>query len=1148
MTAMMLSFTGTTSPGLSLTNLIGAAACREIRSLPPSLLSLSICLLWYVWNPLAASAQVNTASLTGLVSDQSGAVVRGAAVTATNPATNVSRVTTTNESGYYSFPILHAGGYEVTVELRGFKKHVRDGVVLEVGQKARVDLSLEVGEVSESVTVAGRPLLSTEEATTGAVVDARLVTNLPLSGRNWDDLLIQIAGVQSDRYTEESGGTAAGRTGGANVHGARSLQNNFVLDGVDNNSISTNVQELTTQVARPSVDSIREFKVSTNPYNAENGRNVGALISVTTKSGTNQFRGTLYEFARNSVFDANNFFLNRAGRRKGQHVQNQFGANLGGPVARDRAFFFFGYEGTRIRRGVTRVGNVPLANEIAGDFSPEAAAANRTTYARLFDRVGDCRALVPSAFNPDGSFIDNRIPAQCIDPVARRILSLVPAANVVPGAGPLNVENFIRQPSISDDADGYTARGDWQWNTASSLFVRYTYSDRFRFVPGAFGGIADGTSTSAFGRLKMKAHSAALSWTYLISPGAQNELRLGWGRNASRGVQDPFGESPPSAFGLRGVADDPAYGGGLPGLVVGGRGGTPTLGGTGGGLDRLGSPDFLPKSQATNQFQLVDALSLAAGSHHLRLGADVRPHMRNVFLDVPGLRGTLLFDGQRTGIGLADFLLGYPAGAQLSNLAVVDLRLRMASGFFHDDWKVTPRMTVGLGVRYDFATWPYEGADRVANFDPETGTVFTPANSTYGRSLVKPDRNNVAPRLGVAYLLTPKTVVRAGYGRFFSLLERAGSEDQLGLNLPFLVNNQTGAASANVTANNIRLRTGFNLSLDPGAVNPVTVRLRAVNPEARTPTMDKWNVGIQRALPRGVVATLDYVGTKGTHLSTLRNLNQQLFNPDGTGTGIIPFPRFGPIEYRDNAGNSTYHGGELTVEKRLGGGLAFRAAYTYSKSIDLAQETLFGGGSDIFLQNSRDLRSQRGRSDFDYRHRLVAGYDLELPFGRGRQFFEEGVASHVVGGWRLSGLANVRSGRPFTVFAGANNSLVGNRGGLANALADCLRDGSLRDGTRGVDRWFDTTAYAVPSPARLGNCGRNTLTGPGLVNFDFALARSFENFGENRRLELRWEVFNAFNTPQFGLPERNRSSPGVGRISTLSGDPRVMQFAVRLHY
>lgn len=1101
------------------------------------------------FHSVADATQVNTASLTGVITDAASAVIRGASVSAVNVATNVSQSTTSNESGRYVFPALLSGTYKLAVELSGFKKIIVESVTIQIGQQARLDFMLEVGAVSELVVVvSGRLTLNTESPITGSVMENRLVQNLPLSSRNWDDLLIQIAGVQGDRYTEEGGGTAAGRTGGVNVHGIRSLQNNFVLDGVDNNSISTNVQELTTQIVRPSVDSILEFRVSTNPYNAENGRSPGALISVTTKSGTNQFHGTLYEFHRNRVFDANSFFLNRAGREKGQHIQNQFGGNFGGPLVRDRAFFFFNYEGTRIRKGVVRISNVPLANEIAGDFSPEVAAVNRTTYVTLFDRVGDCRSRIPEAFNPDGSFINNRIPAVCLDPVAQRILSLVPKPNIVPGAGPLNVANFIRQPNIVDDTDSFTIRGDEQVNSTNNIFIRYTYIDRFRFVPGAFGGVLDGTSTSAFGRQRMKAHSAAISFTSILSPRVVNEFRLGWGRNDSRAVQDPFGLNTLAEIDIRGVPASPVYSGGLPGLVIQGRGGTPSIGGTGGGLDRLGSPDFLPKFQTTNQFQYLDTLNVSFGAQQLRLGAELRAPMRNIYLDVPGLRGTLQFDGQRTGIGLADFLLGYPAGAQLSNLAVVDQRLWMVSGFFQDDWKVTSRLTINLGLRYDFATWPYEGADRMANFDVATGTIFTPANSRYGRSLVRSDKNNFAPRVGLAYLLTPETVVRVGYGRFFMLFERAGSEDQLALNLPFLVNNVVGAPNASRTANNIRLRTGFNLSLSPSAVIPVTVRVRAVNPEARTPVIDQWNVGVQRRFPWGTVATLDYVGTKGTYLSLLHNINQQLFNPDGTGTGIIPFPAYGPIEYRDNIGNSVYHGGELTLEKRFSAGVAFRVAYTYAKSIDYGQEPLFSGGSNIFMQNARDLRAQRGRSDFDYRHRFVANFDLELPFGRGRRFLERGIYSHFLGGWRMSGLINSRSGRPFTVFAGSNNNLVGNRGGLANALADCLRDGTLPETERNVDHWFNPADYAVPIPARLGTCGRNTLEGPRLVNVDLAIARTLRYFSKERRLEFRWEVFNAFNISQFGLPWGDLSDPNVGRILTLAGDPRVMQFALKFYF
>lgn len=1116
---------------------------------------------------IEVQAQVNNASLTGLVTDSTGAVVANALVTVKNKATNAETTATTDGSGYYTFPSLPVGTYDITMELTGFKKALHENVKLEVGQKARIDTTMEVGNVTESVVVTTMTqLLTTQEATTGGVIENRLIAQLPLSGRNWDDLISQVPGVQADRYTEEGGGTAGGRTGGANVHGVRSLQNNFVLDGVDNNSISENVQELTTQVARPSVDSIQEFKVSTNPYSAENGRSPGALISVTTKSGSNAFHGTLYEFHRNRIFDANNFFNNRAGASKPQNIQNLFGGNLGGPVTlprfgeggpaiysgKDKAFFFFNYEGTRIRKGVTRLGNVPLANEIRGDFSNAAAIANRIpggAYAKLFDRVGDCRALVPTAFNPDGSFINNQIPAQCLDPLAQRILGLVPGPNTVPGSGPLNLNNFIRNPGITDDNDSFTGRVDWQANARNSIFVRYTRGDRFRYIPGIFGGIVDGTGSSANGRLSMVGQSAAIGWTRTLNSRMVNEFRFGWGRNNSLATQDPFGLNTLAELGVRGVPDSPLYSGGLPGLSISARGGT-TLPGGQSGFDRLGSPDFLPKSQRTNQFQWSDTVSIAYGAHQMKFGGDLRAPMRNIYLDVPSLRGTLNFDGNRTGIGLADFLLGYPSGAQLANPQVVDARIRMYSGFVQDDWKASQKLTLNLGLRYDYATWPYEGADRLTNLDPVTGLRFTPANSPVGRSLVKPDRNNFAPRVGMAYQLTPQTVVRAGYGRFYMLFERAGSEDQLALNLPFFVQNNVTAANNNTTANNIRLRTGFNLSLDPSSVDPRLVRLRAVNPESVDPSIDQWNIGIQRLLPANMVVTVDYVGTKGTHLSNLRNLNQPTFNAAGFSTGILPYPNLGPIEYRDNGGNSNYHGGELTVEKRFSRGLSFRTAYTYSKSIDYAQEHLATGGTGSFTQDAHNLRERRGPSDFDIRHRFVASYVYELPAGKGHNLFSEGPLSEIFGGWRVSGLSNIRSGRPFTISANSNSTALGGirGGGLVSAFADCLRDGNLPSDSRTIDRWYDTTAFSAPSPARLGTCGRNTVRGPNLVNFDIALARTFAYFGEGRNLELRWEIFNMFNTPQFGLPERNIQSSSAGRISTLAGDPRVMQFALKFNY
>ena len=353
-------------------------------------------------------------------------------------------------------------------------------------------------------------------------------------------------------------------------------------------------------------------------------------------------------------------------------------------------------------------------------------------------------------------------------------------------------------------------------------------------------------------------------------------------------------------------------------MSINGGGGVPQPA-AGGGGGRLGSPDFLPKFQRTNQFEEADTLSITRGTHQVKIGADFHFPMRNIYMDIPGLRGTWSFDGRYTGIPWADFLLGYPQSAQLTNLFLPDERLWMQSYFFQDEWKATRKLSVSFGLRYDYATWPYEARDRMTNLNLQTGATFTPTNSTYGRGLLQPDKNNFAPRVGLAYRLGSNWVLRTGYGRFYQLFERIGSEDQMTLNLPQLVNNVV-AGTATVPANNMRIATGFNLSLNPSAVNPQNVRLRAANPSDVDPAVDQWNFGFQRLFAQNAVLTVDYVGTKGTHLSILRNLNQQFFNPDHTPTAIIPYPALGPIEFRDNMGNSTYNGVEVTLNKHFSRG------------------------------------------------------------------------------------------------------------------------------------------------------------------------------------------------------------------------------------
>jgi hypothetical protein len=1089
--------------------------------------------------------QINTASLTGLVTDSSGAVMPEATVTLTNTATNVSQSTTTSNVGYYIFPVVQVGNYSLKVQKSGFQTATSD-LILDVGQRGRLDVPLKPGGGTETVTVQGdQVLLQTQEAAPGSVIENAIIRDVPLSARNWDDLLVQVAGVQADRYTEQGGGTASRRTGGMNVHGVRSLANNFVLDGVDDNSISENVQELTTQSVRPSVDAIQEFRVSTDPYNAENGRAGGALVSVTTKSGTNGFHGVAYEFLRNKIFDANDFFLNRAGKPRPAHVQNQFGANLGGPVLKNKMFFFFNYEGSRNRLGTTRLTNVPTANERIGDFSSAAAMANGIkggAYSPLVDNVGNC-------MGKGVAFPNNQIPTRCLDPVALKILNLVPGPNTVPASGALDISNFIRVPKIQDDGNSYVGRVDYNLNSANNVFVRYTLNHRFRYVPGAFGGIVDGTGTSAFGRLTMNSQGSAIGWTSVISPTLVNDVHIGWNRNYSVATQDPFELNKASDF-VPGTPTGALFDGGLPGIVIQGRGGTPVIA-DGSGLGRLGSPDFLPKSQITNQFEWADSATLSHGTHEFKVGIDAHLPMRNIFIDVPSLRGTITFDGQRSGIGLADFLLGYPSAVALSNPNRVDQRIWMLSEFAQDSWKMDPKLTLTLGLRYDYATWPHDGANRMTNLDPTTGQTFTTANSPYGNGLISPDRNNFAPRVGAIYQLTPNTVIRSGYGRFYQLFDRNGSEDQLSENLPWLVNNNVSATDKTTTANGMILANGFNLSLDPNSVDRTKVRVRAIDVHAQMPQVDQWNLGIQHMLPGNVVLTTDYVGTKGTYLAALLNLNQQFFTAQGAPTGVIPFPALGPVEFRSNVANSSYNGLEMTAEKRYGNGMSLHAAYTYSHSIDNAAEQLFSGGSNSFMQNSRDFTQQRGSSDFDVRHRLVFSYVFESPFGPGRKMLQSGIVSQVLRGWRLSGLTALHSGRPFTMFDAANNSAVSNRGGLGNAVADCNGgNGSLPRDQQSVTRFFDTTQFAAPpAPRVLGNCRRNSLEGPNYSDVDFALARSFNYFGnEQRSLEFRWEVFNALNTPQFGLPVHDVSNSSNGQITSLAGDPRVMQFALKFYF
>jgi len=1044
---------------------------------------LALALAFFLASP--SFAQVDRATLTGVVRDASNAVIPAATVKVMNIATGVAQTVTVTGNGVYLIVSLASGQYLVEAAATGFQTSSQT-VELALGQRGRLDLSLPVGGVGETVTVAGvTPLLDTQSAVLGSVVSQAEVANLPLAIRNWDDLLFTVPGVQGDRYTEQTGTTNAGRTGGVSIHGNRSLQNNFLLDGVDNNSISTNVQELSTQVSRPSIDAINEFKVVTSPFTAEYGRAAGGAIVVTTKSGTNRMFGTAYDYFRNEGFDSKSYFAKRQNLDKPANDQNQFGLNIGGPIVRNRAFFFADFEATRITQGVLRNSRVATAAERTGVFTVA---------------IRDPLTGLP--------FANNTIPADRIDPVARNIMNLLP----LPNASGTN--NFIRQPNVEDDGERYLVKGDVKASDQDNMFVRFIYTDRTRFVPGFLGGLLDGTATSAWGRNFLKSYSTVGGWTKVLGDTMVNELRVSWARGVSDGQQDPFGEDGLAQIGFKGVPANPAVLGGIMGVDITGH-------------VRLGSPNFMPKYQHTDQVQYLNTLSWLRGRHQFKFGADVMLPMNNEYIDIPSTRGNLQFSGQFTGNAVADFMLGWARTAELSNVHLVNQRRSSYAFFVQDDWRPSDRLTVNLGLRYGYMTPSYDADNLMANFDPNTGSlVYASDGSMAERALVNPDRNNFGPRAGIVYQLTPKTILRGGYGLFFNPLDRIGSEDQLSLNPPGLrnINQQTTSTTTPV----LLMKDGFPTNyLDPANVVLNRLLIRAANPDGTNATSQQVAIGMERQLGGDFAVSADFVANNGSNISVLRNLNQP-----ANGNGARPYPNFAHIQWRDPIGESSYKGVDFAAEKRMSDGYSYRVAYTWSDSRDQAPEHL--AATSGRPQDTNNIDAWEGPSDFDVRHRVVASFIAESPVGRSVDLGSAGNA--ILGDWTVSGIYTARSGRPFTV----------TQGGLEGAtwLPNLTGD---PQGQETVDSWFNVAAFTRVPAGQFGNAGRNILRGPGYAAFDLSLQRRL-SFSQRFAATLRWDIFNMFDRANFGNPNTDITGSTVGTISTLAGDPRVMQFAIRFHF
>jgi hypothetical protein len=1068
------------------------------------LLVLAMCLLLL---PTALFSQAGVASLSGLVTDPSGAIVVGIKVTETNIDTQVMRSTVTDRSGYFTFVGLPVGHYQITVAQDGFQKQEK-ALILDPSEQARQDFHLVMaGAATQLEVTEASTQISRDDASIGTVIDNQTIVGTPLYQRNWDDLIRLVPGVQMQRFTQQSGSSVSGSTGLFVIHGVGDEQNNYILDGIDNNTFSENLQELSASASRPSVDVIGEFKLISSAYTAIYGRSPGAQVDVTTKGGTNQIHGLLFEYLRNRVFDSNDYFTNQAGLPKPEEIQNQFGGNVGGPLLHNRLFGFFDYEGTRIRQGVTRISTVPLPNERVGDYSAVTAASVGVKYPIIKN---------PMTGQP---FANNVVPQAMWDSFGSKILNAFPLPNQ-----PGDFNNYARTASVIDDNDSFDGRIDWNASDKDAVFGRYTTSNRVRDVPGNFGGIADGSSTSSWGNSTLKSWAFVLGWTHIFGPALTNDFRFGFVRNFSYDQQQPFGLNAPSDY-IPGIASNPATNGGI-------------------GITQyvshaiIGSPAFLPKQQVPQQFQYTDTLSWTKGAHFLRLGGDLRAPMRNLYQDEDYTNGGLAFSGTFSGDSYVDGLLGYVYQGALSNVFFVDQRIWMASGFGQDDWKVTHKLTLNLGLRYDFATPPYSAKNQLANFNPVgAGSLVTATGgSLENRTLVQVNKTNFAPRLGFAYSLGDKTVIRGGYGIYYLLFKRAGSEDQLGLNPPSLLE-PTLNANGNQPA--FFLKSGFPAGLlNPATANLATLHIHSMQAASPTPSTQEWSIGFQRELPAHTVLTMDYVGTKSSHLDIIHDLNQYV-----PGTKTFPYPNFGYLEYSQANGVGNYSGLEASVQRRFTNGLSFEAAYTWSKNTAIT-----------YKQTSSNALS----SD-DVPQRVVVSYLYELPFGHGKSLLTSGPASAILGGWRTSGVYTYSAGLPFTVSSGGNLNTDIDVNGNATSLPIMVGTPKI---VGNVKCWFYTAAnsacpglspntaspYVLPPASNpYGDGGINNLRGPHTNVFDFALMRDFHIY-ERSNLQFRWEVFNLTNSVLFAQPDSSLSDSNVGTITSLAGDPRIMQFALRLSF
>ena len=1075
----------------------------------------------------AAPANAQTAQVAGTVTDPSTAVVPGATLTIVNVDTNDTRVAVSNDRGQYNVPFLPSGRYTVKCELSGFQAMRREGIVLETDQEVRVDFALKAGELTESVTVVGTPLLAADTSSVGQVVTGQTISDLPLNGRNFLQLARLATGV-----LESAGGDRAAEGGAFVANGARSVLNSFLLDGVDNNARIVDQQNSSNVVSQPSVDALAEFSIQTNNFSAEYGQAAGAVVNATIRSGSNRIRGVGFEFLRNDKFDARNPFAAGEEKRLNRH---QYGGTVGGPIKRDKTFFFTSWETTDEVRGTDYRNTVPTAAERSGDFS--AFRNNQGRAVIIYDPA-------TTRPNPNGTgfirdpFPGNRIPASRIHPLAAKLLAMLPQPNLPDLTG-----NYAVTRDAFRKRHQWDTRVDHGFSTNSKLYVRYSLTNRDDQVPGPYDAPLIGTTQFQQAIKDQFSHNVAIGQTQVLGNNRVNEVRIGYNR-----IRDDLfpwvTDTTPSGFGFKGIPEGRGVTG-LPRIQIG-------------GFSNIGEAAFLPNFKISEVAQAGDTFSFLRGRHAFKVGANYR-FIRSFFNISSQARGFYNFTGAfsqnpqarpNSGSGLADFMLGLPNNTQLSTSLLGDIRYHYAAGYVQDDWRVNSRLTLNLGVRYEIFTHPYERNGLQANLlldqlklifvdnkvPPSVPAAFatTVPGGVSPKTLMRTDRNNFAPRLGLAYKLRDRTVVRGGAGIFYGDHPTIGASGRLPASPPFQVN-------VNLTSDQITPLVTLDSGFPADALAPVFspfLNFNSWDPNAPQAQAYHWNTNVQHEF-RWFVVELGYTGSRGTNLAVGWDPNAPAPGP-GSVASRRPYPQFGNINGQRYDGHSDYHAGHARVERRLRGGLSVIGHYTFAKSIDVGGANFISG--DNVYRNSRDIELDRGLSAFDVRHNAVFSYIWDIPVGRGRRF-ELGNAwlNGIVGGWQFNGITTARSGTPFTPSLNVNPANSG------HARPNRLADGNLPRGERSAARWFDPAAFAPAVPFNYGDAGRNILIGPGFFNTDFGLFKrfKFERLTRGNEIQVRLEAFNVFNQPHYRQPNAVVDLLDAGRITGIVGTMREMQVGIK---